>query len=107
MLGNGCAINCLANTIQLASVMEGMHTVDVGILMIPIIVELMITIAESANITYKAGMEGMGSDTPTTVNKLIVNKLQEKEKEEQGVLTPQEEEVQEVEQEEQPKLQWV
>jgi hypothetical protein len=81
--------------------MEGMHTVDVGILMIPIIVELMITIAESANITYKTGMEGMGSDTPTAVNKLIVNKLQEKEKEEQGVLTPQEE-VQEVEQEEQP-----
>ena len=98
----GVPLTVLANTIQLASVMEGMHTVDVGILMIPIIVELMITIAESSNITYKTGMEGMGSDTPTAVNKLIVNKLQEKEKEEQGVLTPQEEEVQEVEQEEQP-----
>ena len=36
----GVPLTVLANTIQLASVMEGVHTVDVGILIIPIIVEL-------------------------------------------------------------------
>ena len=98
----GVPLTTLANTIQLASVMEGVHTVDVGILMIPIIVELMITIAESANIEYKTGMEGMGDDSPTAINKFMIKKLQEKEMEERDTPKPQEEEVQQVEQEEQP-----
>ena len=61
----GVPLTTLANTIQLASVMEGMHTVDVGILMIPILVELMIAIGESAGVKYQTGMEGMGNETPT------------------------------------------
>jgi len=48
----GVPLTTLANTIQLASVMEGLHTVDVGILMIPIIVELLVTIADSQGVKY-------------------------------------------------------
>ena len=37
----GVPLTTLANTMQLASVMEGKHSVDVGMLVIPILVELM------------------------------------------------------------------
>ena len=46
----GVPLATLANTIQLASVMEGVHSVDVGMLVIPIIVELLMTIAEAEGV---------------------------------------------------------
>ena len=39
-------LTTVANTMQLASVMEGLHTVDVGMLMIPILVEVMALIED-------------------------------------------------------------
>ena len=73
----GVPLSVLANTIQLGSVMEGVHSVDVGMLMIPIIVELMITIADSAGINYRTGIEGMEDDRPTVANKIISDRLKE------------------------------
>jgi hypothetical protein len=37
--------------------MEGVHSIDVGILMLPIIVELLKHIAETNNVKYKTGIE--------------------------------------------------
>jgi hypothetical protein len=65
----GVPLATLANTIQLASVMEGIHSVDVGILMIPIIVELLITIADSQGAKYQTGMEGMENERATAPNR--------------------------------------
>ena len=67
----GVPLATLANTIQLASVMEGIHSVDVGILMIPIIVELLITIADSQGAKYQTGMEGMENERATAPNRII------------------------------------
>ena len=36
--------------------MEGKHSIDVGILVIPVLVELMITIAEANEVEYVSGM---------------------------------------------------
>ena len=68
----GVPLTVLANTIQLASVMEGMHTVDVGILMIPIIVELMITIGDSAGVKYKTGTKGMVTLQQQLIELLVI-----------------------------------
>lgn len=53
----GIPLTTLANTIQLGNVMEGKHSVDVGILMMPILIEMMMLIGDSANIKYDTGMD--------------------------------------------------
>ena len=74
----GVPLATLANTIQLASVMEGIHSVDVGILMIPIIVELLITIADSQGAKYQTGMEGMENERATAPNRIISDMMRER-----------------------------
>tara|TARA_E500000318_G_scaffold12135_1_gene11007 strand:- start:15699 stop:16190 length:492 start_codon:yes stop_codon:yes gene_type:complete len=74
----GVPLATLANTIQLASVMEGVHSVDVGILMIPIIVELLITIADSQGAKYQTGMEDMENERATAPNRIISDIMRER-----------------------------
>ena len=52
----GIPLTTIANSFQLASVMEGKHSVDVGILVIPVLVELMMTVAEANEVEYESGM---------------------------------------------------
>ena len=96
----GVPLATLANTIQLASVMEGVHSVDVGMLVIPIIVELLMTIAEAEGVQYHSGMEGMETERPTAVSRIINDKMNELRAptEDIGIEEPQVE----LEQEEQP-----
>jgi len=53
----GMPLTTLANTIQLAGVMEGRHSVDVGILVMPVLIEMMKLIAKNEGIDYVTGME--------------------------------------------------
>jgi hypothetical protein len=64
-------LTTLANTIQLGSVMEGLHTVDVGILMIPILVETMALIGDSSDVDYVTGMDDVKADRPAMNNRII------------------------------------
>ena len=64
-------LTTLANTIQLGSVMEGLHTVDVGILMIPILVETMALIGDSSDIDYVTGMDGVKSERPAMASRIV------------------------------------
>ena len=52
----GIPLTTIANSFQLASVMEGKHSIDVGILVIPVLVELMITLADANEVEYVSGM---------------------------------------------------
>jgi hypothetical protein len=52
----GVPLTTIANSFQLAAVMEGKHTIDVGILMLPVLVELMMTLAEANDVEYASGM---------------------------------------------------
>ena len=52
----GVPVTTLANTIQLSNVMEGKHTVDVGMLITPLLMELIMMLAESAGIEYDSGL---------------------------------------------------
>ena len=69
----GVPLTVLANTIQLASVMEGLHSVDVGMLMIPILVETMMLIGDSAEVKYVTGMEETKGERPAMVEKILNN----------------------------------
>ncbi len=53
----GIPLTTIANSFQLSAVMEGKHSIDVGILIIPVIVELMMTIAEANDVEFVSGME--------------------------------------------------
>ena len=59
----GVPLTTLANTMQLTSVMEGKHSIDVGILVIPVLVELMANLAEQNDIPYKTGLDPEKEDT--------------------------------------------
>ena len=53
----GIPLTTIANAMQNAAVMEGVHSIDVGVLMLPIVVELLKFVAEKNNVKYVTGME--------------------------------------------------
>ena len=57
VLEMGIPVTTVANTMQLGSVMEGKHSVDVGMLVLPVLVELIMLIADSAKVEYTSGLE--------------------------------------------------
>lgn len=57
VLESGVPVAVVANTIQLASVMDGIHSVDVGMLVVPVIMEMLMLLGDSAGIEYSLGDE--------------------------------------------------
>jgi len=57
ILQSDIPVTTLANTIQLAGVMEGRHSIDVGVLILPVIMEMIMLIADAEGIKYETGME--------------------------------------------------
>jgi hypothetical protein len=57
ILESGVPVTTLANTIQMAGVMDGIHTIDVGMLVLPMLMEMMMMIGDSAGIEYDKGLE--------------------------------------------------
>lgn len=57
VIETGIPLTTIANAMQMGAVMEGKHSVDVGILILPILIELMTYIAETAGVKYKTGKD--------------------------------------------------
>ena len=57
VLEMGIPVTTVANTMQLGSVMEGKHSVDVGMLILPVLVELIMLIGDTAGVKYTSGLE--------------------------------------------------
>jgi len=53
----GVPVTAIANSIQLSGVMEGKHSIDVGILVLPVLMELIMFMADEEGIEYNTGME--------------------------------------------------
>ena len=88
----GVPLTTIANSFQLASVMEGKHSVDVGILVIPVLVEMMAFLAEEAGIEYRVGTEddrlkksNFNDSTIALAKKRLKEKMSEKEKVEDNI----------------------
>tara|TARA_R100001510_G_C7632518_1_gene191156 strand:- start:182 stop:676 length:495 start_codon:yes stop_codon:yes gene_type:complete len=63
----GVPLTVIANSVQLAGVMEGKHSADVGILMLPVIMETMMLIGDSANVDYDTGLKPDAALNPDTI----------------------------------------
>ena len=55
IIEQGIPLTALAETITLGGVMQGLHSIDVAVLINPVLVELMVGIAENADVKYKLG----------------------------------------------------
>jgi hypothetical protein len=79
VLEMGVPVTSIANSIQLASVMEGTHTVDVGMLVLPMLMEMIMMIGDSAGIEYDDGMKD--PNKPKTRDSLVAKVMNNYEKE--------------------------
>ena len=70
-------VTSLANNIQLAGVMDGKHTVDVGMLVMPLIMEMIMLVGDMADVKYDSGMENPNKGkTRDTLIESVKMKLQ-------------------------------
>ena len=53
----GVPLTTLANSLQLGAVMQGKHTIDVGVLVTPVIVEMLSYVGDAAGVKYNTGLE--------------------------------------------------
>ena len=77
VLEMGVPVTSVANSIQLSSVIEGKHTVDVGMLVTPIIMEFIMLMADEVNIKYETGLEEVKKMRPSAID-LAMNKIENK-----------------------------
>lgn len=59
VLDQGIPVRNFANMLNTSSVMEGKHTLDVGILVMPVIEELIMTVADMYGVKYIPSIEDM------------------------------------------------
>lgn len=89
-------VTTLANTIQLASVMDGKHTVDVGMLVMPLLMEMIMLIGDNAGVKYDSGLTDVPDNTTKdTLIEAVRKEMQQKIDESEE--TPEAEEVKEEE----------
>ncbi len=70
-------VTTLANTLQLGGVMDGKHTVDVGMLVMPLLMEMIMLVGDMADVKYDSGMENPNKGkTRDTLLKSVKMKLQ-------------------------------
>jgi hypothetical protein len=53
----GVPLTTIANAMQIGGAMQGYHTIDVGILVMPVLIEMMAYLAEKAEVKYNTGTE--------------------------------------------------
>tara|TARA_R110000765_G_scaffold241137_3_gene343376 strand:- start:2328 stop:2837 length:510 start_codon:yes stop_codon:yes gene_type:complete len=76
----GIPLTTMANTIQISGVMQGLHTVDVGLLLIPVLMEMLAFIGDRANVTYKMGTDKPKRDSVSDARySIALKKMQEEE----------------------------
>ena len=72
----GIPLSTIANSMQLGAVLQGVHNIDVGVLIMPILIEIMKTLAEKTDTKYVMGDEPEESDRPSdAVLESALNKI--------------------------------
>ena len=93
----GIPLTTLANTIQMSGVMQGKHTIDAGILVMPILIEQMMAIGDALGVKYDTGLE---DDAELMKNRdTLANRSLQKLRKEKSIPTPIEKEPLPIEQE--------
>jgi|TARA_R100000455_G_C6240068_1_gene99228 hypothetical protein len=101
VLEMGVPVTTLANTLQLGSVMEGVHSVDTGMLVMPFIMEMIMLVGDSSGVKYDSGLENpnKGQTRDTMINKVRVE-LEERMRQKEGMFIDEEDEAVDMEEEE-------
>ena len=101
-LEKGIPVETLTEVIQLGGVMEGLHTIDVGVLISPVIAETLIQLAEKAGIKYTVEDEEKAEEKmPEDLDiELATMDLEPKRKSIDEIMTGKEEPVDEIKKEE-------
>lgn len=76
----GIPLTVIADTMQSGATMEGVHTVDVGLLVIPVLIEMMAYMGDEAGVEYDLGLEERIDDDKISQTKiaLAIKRLKEK-----------------------------
>ena len=98
VMETGIPLTTIANALQSGGVMEGKHTIDVGILVMPVLIETMAYLGDEAGVEYTVGSNKL-EDTDKPTNSRIANIMSNIEDEEEPVV---EEELVETEMESEP-----
>ena len=89
IIENKVPLSVIANSMQLGAVLQGVHSIDVGVLITPIIIEILRTLAEKTDTDYVIGDEPEDTDRPSdaviesAVNKVKSMPIEDKVKEEE------------------------
>ena len=73
LMDSGIAIKTIVDTTVDAGVMNGLHTIDVGTLVSPVLLEMLMYIAEVSGVEYTTGLEDDGRNE--TVEKAMAFKV--------------------------------
>ena len=98
VLESGIPISTIANSMQLGAVLQGVHSIDVGVLVMPILMEMMKYLAENTDTNYKMGDEPEQTDRPSDA--VMSSALNELKNQQEGSM--EEEPREDEEQEEEP-----
>lgn len=77
MLEMGIPVATLVDTIQLGGVMEGIHSVDVGMLVSPVLAETIVQMAEKAEVPYQKMPTDVDEDKIDSSEIVLAKKLME------------------------------
>jgi len=84
VLEMGIPVTTVANSMQIGAVMEGKHSVDIGMLILPVLVELIMLIGDTAGVKYTSGLE-KDSDIRSSVVDLAVKRFKDDDAEEEDI----------------------
>jgi hypothetical protein len=71
-------VTMIANAMQTSNIMNGIHNIDVGVLALPIIMEMIMLIGDSANIDYVIGTErNLEEEVKDSAMALAVSKIED------------------------------
>jgi len=73
-------VTSIVNTIQLSSVMDGVHSVDIGVIVSPILMEFVMLLADKAGISYTTGLEEDTEEPSKIAMAKAMNEFKEKQK---------------------------
>lgn len=79
ILEMGVPVSTLVNIIQTSGAMQGIHTIDVGILIAPVLMEFVMFLGDSAGIEYTVGDEDTDEPSKAMLNSAL-NKFKKAEK---------------------------
>lgn len=77
----------LAHTMQLANVMEGVHTIDVGVLVTPVLMEFIMLIGDSVGVKYRTGLDEQDENVKNAMINKAMRKFKQEEKKQDDMPT--------------------